>query len=251
MLLFDIGNTRLKWALLKAGSMVSSGTIGVAEVGAHKLAQCFDALTQLDSAWVANVGPIEAFNRLQLWLGNRFQIQAHLVRGVEPMKGFHNDYKDASELGVDRWLAAIGARCKVARGDLIVIDIGTAITIDWLSDKNVFGGGVILPGLVLLHSALLDGTSGIKSEISDVAGIIGKTTRECVNSGIVYGLAGAIERIVEEMRKTISRPTTLVFTGGGACAIAEKIRLDGLVEPNLVLQGLHQLALRKAAAEAR
>ncbi|MEM7361198.1 MAG: type III pantothenate kinase [Pseudomonadota bacterium] len=249
-LLLDLGNTRLKWALATQADMVAVGAIANEDLGPDDIGQYFSAnlsttlLEQtLSEVWVSSVGAAEVLKPILSWLHDETGLEANRVDVSNPVRGFQNHYESIDSLGVDRWVAALGARSLVPQGDLIIIDAGTAVTIDWLSQDNVFEGGVILPGAKLMHQSLLGGTVGIDAESSDVVQIIGKTTSECVNSGIGFGMGGAVERIVKEMTETIDRPTRLILTGGGANLIAEFTNLGAESEPDLVLHGLLYLSL--------
>jgi len=243
MLLFDIGNTRLKWAHATLDKIVTTGAINLIDLNDSALNQHFDLYAQPKSILISNVASDDVLALVQAWFEARFNVQAEVIKVTERIGSINNAYTDISSLGVDRWMAAIGARYLVEEGDLIIVDAGTAVTIDWLSADNSFEGGVILPGLALMHDSLVGRTAGIKSEFSDRSQIIGKTTKECVNSGISFGLAGAIERIVEEMNKNINRPTKVILTGGAAKSLAVKLKINTINESNLVLLGLLKLGL--------
>ncbi|NNC98677.1 MAG: type III pantothenate kinase [Gammaproteobacteria bacterium] len=242
VLLFDIGNTRLKWALCNAGQIVESGVHDSAQICRQNLTDWLAELPKPQSIWISCVGKDAQSEFLSAWLLTHFALQAVVVGVTDSACGIRNGYLDHERLGVDRWLAAIGARTLVSSGDVIVVDAGTAITIDWLSRDNVYEGGVILPGANLVHDVLEGQTAGIAASQADTDNIIGKTTGECVNSGIIYGLAGAVERIVNEMQKTIQQPASIVLTGGGADMLWSKVNLPAVVEQNLVFIGLLEIA---------
>lgn len=242
ILLFDIGNTRIKWALANAGQIEQSGVLASATIAIAKLNDGLRSVAPPDAVWISCVGPNSTLEALLAWLQARFSQAATVVKVSQACCGIENGYHDIESLGVDRWVAVIGARAVVPQGDLIVIDAGTAITIDWLSADNVFQGGAILPGAVIMHDALIGNTAKIQSEYRHVVDIIGRTTQECVNSGVSFGLAGAVERIVGEMLHGTGRPVRIVVTGGGADAITCKTNLEYLHLPHLVISGLLEIA---------
>lgn len=243
-LLVDIGNSRCKFALSDGQSVRSAFTLDNREVSEEILnSHCSESL-QPGSAWISSVGPEQVFTTIDLWISRRFNLIASRVRVSDKSCGISNGYHDLEKLGVDRWIAAIGARSVEQNLDVLVIDVGTAITIDWLSHNNVFEGGVILPGYDLMHRALVGNTEGIESNMRHTSRIIGKTTTECVNSGISYGLVGAVERIVREMQQQIKKQCRVIITGGGADALSGKLNIDCHAEPRLVLLGLARIAQR-------
>jgi type III pantothenate kinase len=251
-LLIDIGNTRLKWGCETSGRIEQTGVLDSTRLTQSALDNGLSSIAKPKSAWVSSVGSPSSLKVLVGWLLQRYQLNAQIVKVRQPVTGFSNAYADLDSLGVDRWVAAIGARecVDVKEGareyaqvkDIIIVDVGTAITIDCLTTDNVFQGGVIYPGYRLMHDSLVGGTSGIKSAFLETDQIIGKTTSECVNSGIALGVAGAVERIVLEMQGCIGAETQILLTGGGAQALSCKARLDARYEPNLVLYGLIKIA---------
>jgi type III pantothenate kinase len=250
-LLIDIGNTRLKWGCENNGQIEQTGFMDSARLSRSVLDEGMSSIAKPNSVWVSSVGTPASHKAVVEWLLQRYQLDAHVVNVRQPVAGFSNAYADLDALGVDRWVAAIGARecaqvkdateCALPK-DIVVIDVGTAITIDCLTAGNVFQGGVIYPGYRLMHDSLVGGTSGIKSEYFETDQIIGKTTSECVSSGIAFGVAGAVERIVAELQSSIGAAIQILLTGGGAQALLDKTRLDARYEPNLVLIGLMKIA---------
>ena len=260
-LLIDIGNTRSKWALsCTSGVIQARGILGEnclfesdAEVERNK--------GQILEVWVSCVGKSGVLSRVTSMVERELGLTVNLAK-VEPRMGnLKNNYSDLNRLGVDRWVAAIGARSKISNGSLIVVDAGTAVTIDYISNGcssgdnssgdnnssgNSFEGGVILPGLVMMHDALVDKTAGIASELSDVKSVVGKTTQQCVNAGAKYGLVGAIERVVKEMmREKVDQNSVLVITGGDAKRIAPLSCLPFQLSDDVIFDGLNSIATFK------
>ena len=241
-LLIDIGNSRSKFGLCNDQNLTLAAAIENHQLSSEELDVCLSAIDHPESAWVSSVGESSRLELVREWLMSRFDLDAYVVRVEQSAAGIRNDYKDVDQLGVDRWLAAIGARAVCAAGDIIIIDAGTAVTIDWLDREDVFQGGVIIPGYELMHRALVGNTAGIESRVAGARQIIGKTTRECVNSGLSYGLRGAVERIVTEMQYLIDSSITVLLTGGSSGRLQDQLNLEYRVEPNLVLTGLAALA---------
>jgi len=170
-------------------------------------------------------------------------LEAHIISVAQHALGMANNYEDSSKLGVDRWVAALGARFVAAEGALIVIDAGTAVTIDLVSSNNQFEGGVILPGFSIMHDALLGRTAGIESSRQAVVSVIGKNTRDCVNAGVQYGLIGAIEKIIcEIISLTSDEKPRLLIMGGDAEAIVAGSKLDLELQSDMIFYGLMQLS---------
>ena len=124
-----------------------------------------------------------------------------------------------------------------------MVDAGTAVTIDLVSAANRFEGGVILPGFVTMHDALLGRTAGVESEFHQVSSVVGRNTSECVNAGAQFGLIGAVEKVVSEMSKSATlgidggEPRILVM-GGDAKAIIGGTSMKVELQPDMIFNGL-------------
>lgn len=255
-ILIDIGNTRLKWACEDAGRLYDHGAMMVSDVSEARLQSAMEKISKPFSIWISNVGSVVVLDQMLGFLVKRYAIKPALVQVSEESCGVSNNYTNLESLGIDRWVAAIGARTLVGKGNVIVVDVGTAITIDWLSANNTYEGGVILPGTQLMHDSLVVNTAEIKSSYQHRNQIIGKTTPECVNSGVGFGLGGAVDRIIEEISVEIRKQAPellkdtnnddqsieLIVTGGGSGAIRSHAIDRAIVEPNLVLLGLQRIA---------
>lgn len=245
--LIDIGNTQLKWAVSTGANQFSaSGVIATEDSlkGAKLPSAIEHALREgATHVWVSSVAQPTVVEQLKrAWFSGVEKERFHCVAVLDEVAGITNAYQDLDKLGADRWVAAIGSRALVKSGDLIVIDAGTAVTVDWLDRDNVYQGGVILPGAAMMHDALVSRTAGIKSKFTVSFQIIGKTTSDCVNSGVSYGLIGAVERVVSEMRDLIRRPVKVVLTGGAAPFLSGALTFEKLLVSDLVLHGLSVLA---------
>jgi type III pantothenate kinase len=258
-LLIDIGNTRSKWALCEAcGDILERGFLGDAVLFSDD-AQVLGLKPRVEQVWVSCVGNVDSLIAVTEMVRSEFALTPFVVEVESQFESLCNNYKDRQLLGVDRWVAAIGARSYVSSGAVIIVDAGTAATIDVISSDNAFEGGVILPGMEMMHDSLVGRTAGIDSELSRVGSVIGKTTRECVNAGVQYGLVGAIERVISEMLVMLDKPlidkprlrgcgatTTIVICGGDADRIQALTSLPMQRCPDLIFRGLHLISNMKS-----
>jgi len=245
-LLFDIGNSRIKWVYSRGEQFESEGSIAVADISAKLLQKSFGSQLPPDTIWISNVGSMVVLDQLNQWFSSEYKIAPKVIEVSQRCCGITNHYHSKETLGVDRWLAAIGARSVVEKGHVIIIDAGTAVTIDWLSESNQYEGGTIVPGVDLMHDALTSRTAGIKSEFSWAQHILGKTTLECVNSGVSFAIVGAVERIVQQLTHHIAEPVSLILTGGSAKSISMRSSLEFRMENNLVLLGVAKVSNERA-----
>ena len=242
-LLIDAGNTRIKWALSDPlrNNIVKRGVFESSFDGVES-----DAV---DSVWVSSVASESVLQELNAHVSTKFSLESNVVKVTPELAGMINRYEDLPRLGVDRWVAALGARSIYPQGSLIVVDAGTAVTIDLISSVNEFEGGVILPGFVSMHDALLGRTAGVKSERHIVNSVLGRNTQDCVNAGVQYGLIGAIDRVVSEMISLSGERThnsnkgaldncRVLLMGGDADVILAATSLEVKLQSDMIFNGL-------------
>jgi len=246
-LLFDIGNTRIKWALELSGDLQSCGVVDHKKFDMTELEAClFDHRPEIESVWACSVAGKSIEQKLASWVSKRLGQSIHWAVVEQVRSGVRNSYTDLNKLGVDRWMVVLGAaQYRFQHGLLgrpvIIIDAGTAVTVELLNVEGHYEGGVILPGLRLMHDSLVGQTEGIVSTLVDASNIIGRDTQACVNSGVHFGLIGAIERVVREIMclpSVIDSEVLILLTGGDASFIERNSNLNYKVEPQLVLSGL-------------
>ena len=245
-LLVDIGNTRLKWLALESGLVIRRG---------HLLHRDVDPATLGDRLWgtlrrprqivIANVAGPQVRDALNQWIERRWRLQACFVRSETSQFGIQNAYEEPHTLGVDRWMAMIGCR-QLQQCNSVIIDCGTAVTIDALRSDGQHLGGVILPGLRLMHEALYKKTSQIvEQDIGDVV-FLGRNTRDCIWGGTIHAIAATLDRISGYMAKTMAEThpgaTTSFLTGGNAEALHPYLEREYRLEPDLIFQGLKAIA---------
>jgi type III pantothenate kinase len=155
--------------------------------------------------------------------------------------GFAVTYDPPASAGVDRLVAAFAAAEKYGK-PVIVCDFGTATTIDVVSAAGEYLGGIITPGISTLSDALFLKTSKLpRVEIKKPASVIGRSTIECIQSGIFYGYLGLTEGILRRMLAEIAEKPRVVATGGFARLIAENCELIETIDENLMLDGLRMI----------
>ena len=224
----DAGNTRIKWRVLDQGQVVSSGdqlTESVRQLAALDIT-CAESIQRIRLSSVAGSDIIES-------LQNQFDCPLEVAVVDESAAGITCGYKDYQQLGVDRWLAVIAAYKKID-SSLIVIDAGSAVTIDIVDADSAHQGGYIVPGLRLMHQALWQGTEHIKVEAKSVANITtpGRSTDDAVDKGCLLLLVSTIESLVNQYG------CKLVITGGDGLMLRDQLSVQADYYPDLVLEGL-------------
>lgn len=231
-LLIDIGNSRCKWVEHRTGELdeINCGAI--------------DELVQIappQRAWVSCVGHPEQLARLTTaWPG----CQLLPVRSELAACGVINGYREPARLGVDRWLALLAAR-SLSRAPQLVVDAGTAITLDLLDEFGQHKGGWIAPGLGLLRHSLIQGTAAVRpAGEGDEAGF-GRDTAAAVNGGCAAMLVGVVAQAAAQSRQLLGSqlPLRVVVSGGDGPMLAAA-RPDWQRVDHLVLRGLAVVAAR-------
>ena len=253
LLLIDAGNTRVKWAMVPnlpqedaaLGKWEASGQAD--HGGMAKLAQEWRA-HEISRVLASNVAGGAMRDALEQTLFRAIGIQpVPLVwfASVPELAGVRNGYRNPAQLGCDRFASAIGARALYPGRALIVATCGTATTVDAIDENGLFMGGMILPGPVLMAQSLARNTAQLPqvAERFDGAAPFADNTDEAIASGCVLAQAGAIGRAVEALTQDHDEITCLL-SGGAAPLIAPHLNMAHEIVENLVLIGLHQVALQ-------
>jgi type III pantothenate kinase len=163
-----------------------------------------------------------------------FVLQAGVKTGLKVK------YRNPHEVGADRIAGAIGATLRRPGANVIVVDCGTATTLDVVTGNGDYLGGAILPGVGISVETLAGRTAKLPTvEITRPAVALGRSTIESIQSGVYYGHAGAIRRLIDEISREVfgSAPRSVIGTGGFARLFEPEGLFDEIV-PELVLLGL-------------
>ncbi len=242
-LLLDVGNTRLKWGVLDDGNIRRTGHISQEKLREQGLSAVTTKLPRrVDAVSVSNVVGTSFATRLSGVLGMHCNADVHFARSERRGWGVTNGYRQPRRLGVDRWVAMVGAWAETGSACLIV-DAGTALTLDALDDDGVHLGGQIIPGAETMFESLSTATSDIprvaassKQSSGDLK-MFGANTAAAVREGAQNAVTGAIERAIRTLRSNDYDPT-IILTGGGASRILGALEETPVHSPNLVLSGL-------------
>ena len=238
ILLLDIGNSRIKWGFFEGGSIfgIASSVYqpqGVAQVAERQWRNVIFP----NRIIVSNVAGTKVASDLQTWVREVWHQEATFLVPQAEAHGVRNGYHDPSTLGADRWAALLGASRR-PHGWLCVVDCGTAVTIDILSDQNVHLGGLILPGLGLMRKSLLSGTAGIRSTLGTNLTWYARDTGNAVAGGTLYAIVALIQKIVFELSQEMSSKVEVLLTGGDAPLVASLLQCPTQIDMDLVLRGL-------------
>ena len=237
-LLFDLGNTRLKWRYIDGeNSKVSSGGV----LNSTILNTSFQPDNQWRNAdWVfaSTVSGDAIRNELSRTLGELGVVIDYWAKSVKCGGGVTNAYQNFCSLGVDRWLAMIAGR-RLTKFPFCVIDCGSAITVDFVGEQGVHEGGLILPGMRLLFESLNNSTANLVGNYHLDRNLSpGTSTSDCINRGITLLLSSVSVKVSAWKSRQVSPQVKVFITGGDAELFAQLLEVDHEIKAELVLDGL-------------
>ncbi len=246
-LLIDIGNTRIKWAhyspQTSAKELFGHGVLEHGSQIETEILQQVLPPENLHYIFVSAVTDDLNSQRIKKQLQSIFDVPVQMVRSSSQFNNLINGYNQPALLGVDRWVALIGAftQAKSGRG-VFVVDVGTAITIDAVDAEGKHLGGIISPGLSLMRNSLSKNTERLmlveEAKISTVA----DNTQDAIASGTIWSLVGLIQQIEQRLALDDDSKIDYLITGGDAQKILPHLPVRYTLVTDLILQGLAALA---------
>ncbi len=236
VLLIDAGNTRTKWRIIKAGQSQSEGAFAGTPTDNALLA--WPPAEEVQQVLVASVSEQPALQQL---LEAKYSAKAStslrwLHHPLASAEYFRHCYAHPDRLGVDRWLAMLGAR-RHSQHAVLVVDAGTALTIDLMNANNEHQGGYIVPGVQMAQNALFNNTAKIKPFADDQQTghiALGQDTYSCVLAGIERQRLALVKSVLKDF------PQYVPFVcGGDGHGLAQQLNLT--YYNNLVLDGMESL----------
>ncbi len=239
-LLIDNSNSRTKFALGNQDRLLDwRGVIVTNEITSRSLHDLLDGL-EFEGVMVCSVVPEKAMILKKHFEG---EYPLHFLNGSSPL-GLGIEYPQPAQIGADRLANAAGVLTRHG-APAIVIDFGTAVTFDVISEKPAYCGGVIAPGLGAMSGYLTRRTALLPEiELEEPPSAIGKSTEHAMQVGAVYGYRGLVKEIITKIRQELAGEPVIVATGGDAALIARGMAEIDVVDPDLTMDGLRQVASR-------
>ena len=244
ILLIDIGNTSIKAGLADRDAIQDSFRIDVHKEPVEDIFEKIHASLQtkgVEKPEGAAVCSVVSHTGSLIFDGIKRKFSINPLE-VSPLMrtGLKFSIENTETLGADRIANAVAAR-RLYAGNLLIIDFGTATTFCIVSETNEYLGGSIMPGIGMSVDALHEKTAGLpRTELRLPERAIGKNTDENILSGILYGHAGAVQRITEEIKKELNADISIIATGGYADLLIPFIPIEH-INPMLTLEGLRLL----------
>ncbi|QNN57821.1 type III pantothenate kinase [Diaphorobacter ruginosibacter] len=250
-LAIDVGNTRLKWALFDAS-----------RPGANLLAHGAEFLDHIDrlaeGPWASLPAPermlgcVVAGDAVKRRVAEQMELWDVASQWVVPSTqeaGLVNGYDHPSRLGADRWVAMIGARHRMlAQGParpLVLVMVGTAVTVEAIDTDGRFLGGLILPGHGIMLRALETGTAGLHVPTGEVRPFPSNTS-DALTSGGTYAIAGAVERMYQHLKDHCGMEPACMMTGGAGWKMAPSMTRPFELVEQLIFDGLLEIAASRS-----
>ncbi|WOB09038.1 type III pantothenate kinase [Piscinibacter gummiphilus] len=252
-LAIDVGNTRLKWGLYASpqpgAALMAHGAVfleTIDHLADHDWKKLPAPTSMLGCVVAGESIRRRVEEQLEIW-----DIDPRWVVSSAHAAGVTNGYEHPARLGPDRWVAMIGAWHYVcSRGaprPVLVVMVGTAVTVDAVDESGHFLGGLILPGFGVMQNALEMGTAGLRVPTGEVVDFPTNTS-DALMSGGVNAMAGAVERMYRKLRAKTGQEPVLLMSGGASPKLSPVTDLKIEVVERLVFDGLlalqsHRLAL--------
>lgn len=247
LLAIDAGNTRTKWGLFDArGEMLKKGVCANAAFSAALLPD------QVSCTFISNVAGSVHAERLQTVL-TECHLKPEWLQSTSECCNVFNGYERPETLGTDRWASMIAA-WRMQNKSCIVVNAGTAITIDALIPKDnprqaEFAGGIIMPGLALMQNSLGTATAQLPKKLNrevatqEADGIFAKSTAQAISAGALCAACGAIEKMAAHLAQKKGIMPSIILSGGDAPVIQKHLSNHWenqlVLVDNLVLSGLY------------
>ena len=245
ILAIDAGNSRVKWGWHDGERWTSVATVSLIEFAASSDHVNPFSVTHDDPERIiiSNVAGEGAHHLLVNWT-SIFDVAPVWLRAEARRWGVTNQYERPEQLGPDRWAALVAARA-LHNGPSLVVNAGTATTVDMLTTDGVFRGGAILPGVELMRFVLHEHTGRLPIQEGGYRDAP-RNTVDAIETGCRHAQAGAIERMYRVFRDLELNPLCIV-SGGAGRALVDQLSMPRRYIENLVLDGLAHIALTERA----
>jgi type III pantothenate kinase len=246
ILAIDAGNSRVKWGWHDGQDWTSIATVSLIDFAASSDHVNPFSVTHEDPERIiiSNVAGEGAHQLLVNWT-SIFDVEPLWLRAETERCGVRNLYERPEQLGPDRWAALIAARA-LHHGSALVVNAGTATTVDMLSADGRFLGGAILPGVELMRFVLHEHTGRLPLDTGNYRDAPRKTS-DAIETGCRHAQAGAVERLYRVLRDLELNPLCIV-AGGAGRALVDQLAMPRRYVENLVLDGLAQIAVSERVA---
>ncbi|MGV8814986.1 MAG: type III pantothenate kinase [Gelidibacter sp.] len=232
-LIIDVGNTLLKIAVFQEDKLLEKMVVEVSAFE-NTLKKIFKNYPKIDKCMLASVGKLPKQVIIDLQKKHKT-----LILDASLKFPFYNCYATPNTLGVDRMALVAGAVKQYPNRNVLIIDAGSCITYDFITDQNDYLGGAISPGIRLRYKSLHNFTANLPLLDTEMPkNIIGDRTSEAIHSGVMYGVIKEIDGVINEYKDKYS-DLTVILTGGDANFLSKQLKNSIFANSNFLLEGLN------------
>jgi type III pantothenate kinase len=232
-LIVDVGNSFVKFAVFKNGKLIHKIVSELSHFN-DTYKNIKDEFSDIEKVIISSVGKLE-LSQIEI-IKKQDNV---LVLNSEAILPFENLYKTPKTLGVDRIALVSAAVRQFPNKNVLIIDVGTCITYDFITSKKQYLGGAISPGIRLRYHSLHNLTANLPLLDSEIPkNIIGQSTSEAIHSGVINGVLKEIEGVIDEYQKKYS-DLTVILTGGDANFLSNQLKNSIFANSNFLLEGLN------------
>ncbi|AJR02311.1 type III pantothenate kinase [Siansivirga zeaxanthinifaciens] len=232
-LIIDVGNTVIKLAVFKNNDLLHRELVEVLQLE-NRISSIKAEYPKIKRAIISSVAKLSDEDFLKI--KNNFNL---LVLDPTVKLPFRNLYSTPKTLGVDRLALVCAAVSEFPSKNVLVIDAGTCITFDFVNSNNEYLGGAISPGIRMRYKALHNLTANLpllETEMPDH--FIGNSTKNAINSGVVYGVLNEIDGVIKAYKEEFS-DLTVILTGGDSNFLSKQLKSSIFANSNFLLKGLN------------
>lgn len=248
-LLIDIGNSRIKLAIDDADGYEYLGAFTTNKITSDEASSQF--LNQLDftpsNVYVSSVASASIEMEVRTAIADKWGLLPVFMSTQRACCGVKNGYSEPLQLGVDRWLAMLGAR-SLTKNSFIVIDAGTAMTVDSV-DNGKHQGGLIVPGLTTMREGLVKNAAQLREDcqsirlpetkpVEGVSSLLATDTQSAICGGTLYMASAFVNNLLFDLQQKKSHPYKIYFTGGDGLLLSSLFSGQSQYIEDLVLLGI-------------
>lgn len=234
-LIVDVGNTFVKFAVFQADTLICKVSLELSEFK-KEFKKIKNEFPNLKNAIISSVGRL---SKKQIEIVEEDLKVLLLSHDIE--LPFKNLYKTPRTLGVDRIALVSASVSQFPDNNVLIIDAGTCITYDFITNRNEYLGGAISPGIRLRYHTLHNFTANLPLlEKNQPKNIIGDSTESSIHSGVVIGIVKEIDGVIDQY-KAEHQDLTVILTGGDANFLSNQLKNSIFANSNFLLEGLNYI----------
>ena len=238
LLLLDIGNTAVTYGEYQSGRLLTFGSFKNYDIPKLVNKFCKSGANYEFNVIICSVIP-KLTKKLEKTISKSNQGKVWIV-GQNLIPSIKHNYNDISKLGSDRKVNIYGA-LQIHRPPFLLVSLGTALTVDFVSKKGVFAGGMILPGPETAFNALLQRAALLPKQLKfpkSYRSFLGRSTKDCLESGILEGYGSMLDELIHRFKKNADPKLRVIATGGLASLLKPYTSGIDILDPRHTIKSL-------------